>query len=202
MSEAIAPLTKLEAVNQMLRDIGERETNSLSSPSRSDVIKAIAALEHVSRGVQLQGFWFNTELIEVTVNGSGQYAIPSTAARVEISSGGPTSGTRGAPKLVVRGRVLYDTVNATDVFALTDPSVELYIVRLLEFTDLPATARDYVYAAASIRFQSQVLGSASVDSDLQQQARLLRAVLGNEDVKHNPEVPTYAARFVDMMHRR
>jgi hypothetical protein len=197
-----APLTKLEAINAMLHDLGERPVNSLAGTSRLDVTRAIDSLEHVSRALQTMGWWFNQEIVQLTVDGSGNYNIPDDWTHVEVLSGGPTSGDLDEiPKLTVRGRVLFDVNNSTDVFTGAD-TLKLKIHRLLEYTDLPTNVREYVYASASIRNQSRTIGSASVDADLREQARVSLAAMKEEDIDFENLDQTLAPHAVRLMHNR
>ena len=198
---AIVPMTELEAVNLMLYDVGSRPTNTLTSPTRLDVIRAQATLDAMVRSVAQRGYWFNTEIISVSVNGSNKYPIPTSVVHVEVLSGGPTSGTNGAPFMVARSGFLYDTVNATDTFA-GGTTIKLKVHRLLEFEEMPSSAREYCYAAASIRFQSRSLGSNAVDQDLKEQARTALALLNEEDIDAQNLDATFSDHFITMMHNR
>ena len=198
---APVPMTKLEAVNLMLDDIGSRPTTSLSAPTRRDVVRAVSAIDAVTRSVQQKGYWFNTEIISVSINGSNQYAVPTNVHHVEVLSGGPTTGANGTPFLVVRNALLYDVVNGTNTFA-GGADVKLVVQRYIDFEELPNSAREYIYAAASIRNQSRALGSNSIDEDLKEQARQALALLNEEDLDAQNFDTTYSLHFIDMMHRR
>lgn len=195
------PMTKLEAVNAILRDAGARTTSSLTSPTRKDVIDAEDILDQVSRSVQLEGHWFNTEIISVSIDGSSQYVIAAAITHVERISGGPTNGTNGAPFLVLRSGLLYDTVNATNTFPAA-AAVKLKVHRLLSYEALPSSAREYIYAAASIRNQSQMFGSRSIDQDLREQAKTARALIAEEDLDAIQFDSKLSNHFITMMHRR
>ena len=67
----VVPLTKLDAINQMLHDLGERPVNSLAGSTRLDVNRAIASLDSVLRRLLNRGWWFNSESIRLTVDGAG-----------------------------------------------------------------------------------------------------------------------------------
>jgi len=200
MAEAV-PLTKLEAVNGILRDMGDRQVSSLTNQTRIDVIHAIASVEDITNELCETGYWFNTEIVEIALDGSDQYVIPADYSHVEVHSGGPTSGSQGPPFLVVRGRVLYDTVNSRDTFAGSG-SVKLKIHRLLSFEQMPATARQYVRSTASVITQSQQIGSTSVDRDLRERASRALAALNEEHLDANNIDQTYSPHFIDIMHRR
>lgn len=203
-SLAIAPLTKLDAVNLMLADVGERPVNSLTGSQRLDVTRAIDTLETATRDVLEDGWWFNREVVRLTVDGFGRYNVPDNVVVSEILRGGPTdTGANDLPPtLVVRDRVLYDTSNGTDVFVGAD-AVYLECLRLLEFESLPSTARSFVYASASIRNQSRALGSKAVDQDLRAQASSSIARLKQEEIDNtSSDEGTLNSRFFKLMHQR
>lgn len=197
------PATELEAVNSMLFDINERPVNTLENQSRLDVLRAIDSLRTASRQTQSTGWWFNTENVTIALDSNDQYTLETDIVHAEVLDGGPATPTDGyVPELVQRGSVLYDRANATDEFAATSEDVVLRCVRLLEFADLPATAREYVYCVASIRFQSRTLGSAAVDADLREQAMVALTSLREEDVDHENIDMTVAPHFFNLMYNR
>lgn len=195
------PMTKLEAVNAMLVDDGSRKTTSLTSPTRVDVIRAVDTLDRVSRSVQLRGHWYNDEIVELTLNGSSKYPVANALVHVEVISGGPTTGTRGTPKLVVRAGFLYDTVNGTDTF-VGGSTITAKVHRLLPFESLPSSAREYIYATASLRNNSQGFGSRAVDRDLKEMAEAALALLNEEDIDAENLDQTFSPHFLEMMHLR
>ena len=198
---ATIPLTSLDAVNLMLADLGDRPVNSLSDTNRLDVNYAVQALESTTRAILAFGWWFNEEQATLSPDASGYYNLPQDWSAIKYVSGGPGNGTIDFPRLVARGRRLFDVANSNDVF-IGEPAVTLSFARLLAFDDLPMTAREYIYATASIRNQTRALGSASVDPDLRQQAGAALASLRNEEVENSVEDLTMSPRFVELMHRR
>lgn len=194
-----APVTKIEAVNRMLHDLGDRPVNTLNDPTRLDVVRAINSIDQTSKMFQIQGWWFNTEQIRLTVDVNGFYNVPDNVAHVKKINGGPTTGVDGPPALVVRGRKLYDVNNATDVF-IGAPHVLLKIHRLLEFEDLPQSVREYIYAAGAIRFQSRALGSDNVDQDLKLQASSAFAIIHEENISAEALDTTFSPSFITLMH--
>lgn len=198
MSET-APVTRIEAVNRMLHDLGDRPINTLNDPTRLDVVRAINSLDQTSKMLQVQGWWFNTEKIRITPDASGFYNLPENVSHVKHLSGGPRSGVEGTPALVVRGRKLYDVNNATDVF-IGEPSILLKIHRLLIFEDLPESVREYVYASGAIRFQSRALGSDNVDGDLKLQAAAAFAIIHEEQISAEAIDTTFSPHFRTLMH--
>lgn len=200
---APVPPTELDAVNSMLHDIGERPVNTLVGQSRLDVLRAIDSLETANRMTQSTGWWFNTETIEVGLDVNAQYTLDETIVHAEVTDGGPEEPTDGYPvRLVQRGTKLYDRANERDTFPTTSEDVTLKCVRLLDYADLPATAREYVYCVASIRFQSRTLGSSAVDADLREQARVALTNLQEEDIDFEDLNQTTTPHFFKLMYNR
>lgn len=200
---AVAPLTKLEAINAMLNDIGvQRPLTTLSGTLRTDATTAVSTLDNISRLFQLKGWWFNTDTRTIAVNGSFQYVVPTDVGHLEVISGGPTTGTVGKPHLVVRNGFLFDRVNNTDVFTAAAEDVEVRVHSLIDFEDLPASAREYIYATASIRMQARTLGSAEVDRGLKEQAGSALSILHEEDLDNDNTDMTYSQHYLRLMHDR
>lgn len=195
--------TELDAVNSMLHDIGERPVNTLEDTQRLDVVRALDSLHKASRMTQETGWWFNTENVTVALDSNNKYPIEDDIVHAEVLEGGPTTPTDGyPPELVQRGGFLYDRANATYEFDSTSEDVVLRCVRLLDFADLPATAREYIYCAASIRFQSRTLGSTAVDADLREQAMVSLTSLREEDIDFENLNQTTAPHFFNLMYNR
>lgn len=194
------PMTKLEAVNAMLFDVGDRPVNTLSGTTRLDVERAESTLDQVSRSVQQKGWFFNTTRVELALDGSNQYPIPTNYVHVEVESGGPTSGQYGeTPYLVVRNQVLFDVANNTNVFA-SGSTITAIVHVLLDYEELPNSAREYIYATASVRNQSRALGSRNVDQELREVGRVALAAMLEEEVDSTDFDVTTSPRFITMMH--
>ena len=197
------PATELEAVNEMLYDINERPVNTLEDQSRLDVLRAISSLRTASRMAQETGWWFNTENLVIGLDSNDQYTLEEDIVHAEVIDGGPVAGDDEYPvELVQRGLILYDRANGNDTFPTDSEDVTLRCVRLLEFEDLPATAREYVYCVASIRFQSRTLGSAAVDADLREQASVALTSLREEDLDFENINGTTSPHFFNLMWNR
>jgi len=148
MSESIGRTTRLQAVNMILRNIGEREVGSLVDPTRGDVQAAVAELSHQSRAVQGEGWEFNSELVDIAPSLSGTLIIPTNALTVTVED------TAVSDLLVQRGDRLYNLTDNTDIF--TDPVTIRAIVQL-SFEELPEQVRYYVAVrAARIVAQTRV----------------------------------------------
>ena len=146
-----APLTALDAVNLMLKSIGQGAINSLESSASVDAANAKTSLQHTTREVQSRGWFFNREYdYPLQADDTGALMLPENVLRFQVN---PQYG-----HFVQRGDRLYDVEKHTAVF---DPGyqVEGEIVWHLPFDDLPHTARQYIGRRAGREFQVGAVGS-------------------------------------------
>lgn len=147
--------TQLEAVNTLLATIGESPVNALDS-GLVEATQAEQTLANVSREVQAQGWSFNTDLsFKLTPDSNGELILPNNCLSVD------TIALRRSTEsdLVQRGMRMYDRVKNT--YAI-DESVEVDMVVLLEFDELPESARRYITIRAARMLQDRYLSSDSL----------------------------------------
>lgn len=146
---SLEPLSQLDAVNEMLRSIGQGTISSLEFSESVDAENAKAILHDTNRKVQSRGWWFNKERdYPLLPDSDGFINLPVNTLKFS-----PTALHRG---LVNRGSRLYDTENHTYVF---EKSVEADLTLFLAFEELPQDARNYVAARAGRLFQIGAVGS-------------------------------------------
>jgi hypothetical protein len=164
--------TELEAVNIMLRAIGESPVNSLAGQN-VDVVTAQALLRETSREVQSEGWHFNTEddwdLIPDADDDT--ITVPSNAIRVDADGDSSVD-------LVLRGRELYDKKNHTYEF---DHTINASILWLLDWTELPECARGYIAIRAARKLQKDMVGSTELDGFKAEDEARARTRLVNEE---------------------
>ena len=170
--------TKLEAVNSMLGHIGESPVTSISSTSSLPISAstALGILDEISRGVQSEGWHFNTEL-KVTLSPTGNGNITLSEDVLEVDT------TDISIDVVQRGLVLFDRSNNTSRFT---KDLEVNLTRLLDFTSLPEAARRYITLRASRVFQGRIVGSRELEAliardEYQARARLEEMDSGGSD---------------------
>lgn len=168
--------TELEAVNAMLVGIGEAPVNSLETASTDDVVIARQILREISREVQSDGWDFNSEEeYPLTRNLDGTITVPPNVLSLDISA------IMAADfDITVRGSKIYDKKNHTFTFT-TDLKID--VVWLLEFDELPETARRYITLAAAERFQKRVLGSNNLDRGLKEDLLMAQAIFMGDEGK-------------------
>ena len=139
---SLAPTTRLEAVNVMLRALGQSPVSSLENNNDVTVSKAKATLEEYNREVQSLGWKFNTEEdYELVTDSNNKIAIPLDALQIDPDD--------NAKKYVQRGQFLYDTDNHTDTFT---QNVKVTLVFYLDYETLPEIARRYIAIKAARAF--------------------------------------------------
>ena len=146
--------SKLESVNVMLTAIGESPVNTITSSTTTDVSIALQILDNVSREVQSAGWHFNTDTnYTLSRNTTNHIELPANALRVD------TSNSDAHLDLVERARKLWDRENHT--YVLTK-DIKVNITWLLEFIELPETARRYITIRATRIFQDRMLASETL----------------------------------------
>ena len=146
--------SKLEAINVMLTSIGESPVNTITSSTTTDVSIAVQILDNVSREIQSVGWHFNTDVnYKLAKNTSNEIVLPSNCLRVD------NTHQDADLDLVERNRKLWDRENHT--YTITR-DIKVNITWLLEFTEIPETARRYITIRAARIFQDRMLASETL----------------------------------------
>lgn len=171
-----ANMTKLEAVNICLAGLGEAPLTDLDAESGLDTVMILQQLDMTSLHLQNRGWHWNTEVAKFhPVN--GVITLPTTVARADA--------TDKSLDVVLRGTQLYDKKFNRYIFA---GPVELEVVSILPFEQLPSAAQLFVAHTAAMYIQQKELGSDSLNNFLKETAQaawrdLVRADTLNSD--HN-----------------
>ena len=151
------PVNELEAVNMLLAAVGEAAVSSLETATTVDVTQAKNLLSNINREVQQKGWHFNTEW-DVVLSLDSDSRIPLGTTVLSIYS--PTKMT------TIRGRegspFLYDLSNNT--FTWTTSINDAVTITLLDFEDIPQTARQYITTKAARIFQEEIIGQVSAEA--------------------------------------
>lgn len=142
--------TELEAVNYLLRAIGERPVATLVSTAVTKASIARDILMDESRSLQERGWSFNSEEgypLSPSLP-SNNIFIPSNALRCDPSD--------RSQDYVNRGTKLYNKTDHTFVFS---SAVAVDIVFCLPWEELPESARKYIKIKAARVFQKQGIGA-------------------------------------------
>jgi hypothetical protein len=175
----MAGMSKLQAVNLMLSNIGESPVSTLSGSSGDAfVATAIVILDETCRSVQNDRWEFNFDSdYLLTPDGSSNILITDDMLSVD------TSSRSGSVDVTVRAGKLYDKTNQTFVF--TD---SLYCDVTWEFAyeDCPQYIRQYVAIKAARVFARRMLGDTTgqqltAEDEIYARGNAKRAELKNAD---------------------
>ena len=144
--------TELSAVNSILGSIGQSPVTSLdfTNPEISFIHNL---LREVNVDVQNEGWSFNTEYhVTYSPDTNGYFVIPPNVIRFDVHDNQNIKTT----DVVKRNGRLYDKYNHTDVFTA---DLDLDVVTLYEFSDLPSVFQRYITYRAAGRAASQLVGN-------------------------------------------
>ena len=163
--------TELSAVNSILGAIGQSPVTSLvfDNPEISFIYNL---LRDSNVDIQNEGWHFNTEKhVTYTPDAvTGKIVIGNDILRMDVTDG----WSKRQFDVVKRGGFLYDKYDHTDDWSDTT-SINLDIVRLLTFEDLPMVFQRLIIARASARAAVQLISNPQLSSMLGQQEALARA---------------------------
>ena len=168
------PITELDAVNILLAAVGEAAVSSLETATTVDDTKAKNLIYNINREVQQKGWHFNTEW-DVVLSLDSDSRIPLGTSVLSVYS--PTKLT------TIRGRegspFLYDLDNNT--FIWTTSINDAVTITLLDFEDIPQTARQYITTKAARVFQEEIIGQVSAETvNRQEEAEAYADLLDDE----------------------
>tara|TARA_R110000744_G_scaffold7223_7_gene24851 strand:+ start:3419 stop:4072 length:654 start_codon:yes stop_codon:yes gene_type:complete len=213
MALLTAHMTKLQAVNQMLRSINEQPVSQLAS-GQLDASQAESVLDEVSRRAQSEGWHVNTRRnVVLTKNTDTQFAIPINVLSVDTADPEgwrlPTNTSYDKQYNVMMKRsadnskwILYDIDKDTELWPDVT-TLTVHMVELLEFHNLTPSLQIYVYKMAGHEFQksqvaSEVLYQFTKEDAQQAYFTAMQDDTFNEDrnvLRHNS-----AARYILQRH--
>tara|TARA_B100001778_G_scaffold118082_1_gene96987 strand:- start:3333 stop:3953 length:621 start_codon:yes stop_codon:yes gene_type:complete len=186
--------TELSAVNSILGAIGQAPVTVLVFDN-PEIGLIYNLLRDANVDTQAEGWHFNTEKHVAFQPDSvtGKIAIANDVLQLDVSEG----WTRREYNVVRRNGVLYDKIDHTDDFS-TIESIDLDVVKLVAFEDLPTIFRRYITNRASRTAATQLVANPQLVKLLAQQEALSRAALmeyecnqGNHSMFGFPENTVY-----------
>jgi hypothetical protein len=143
-------MTELEAVNVLLTTIGEAPVNTLTGNQVTDVTIAMQVLNEVSREIQSQGWYFNTENgVKLNPDNNKHILPPADTARIDSKD----------YNIVIREEKLFDLDDFSYEFGGT---IKVNIVYYQDFTVLPDSAKRYIAARAARIYSDRMLNSETI----------------------------------------
>ena len=165
--------TELSAVNSILGSIGQAPVTELifENPEISFIYNI---LSEVNRDVQNEGWHFNTEkhVAYTPDSTTGKIAVGNDILKMDVSDG----WTKRLYDVVKRNGYLYDKYDHTDDWSdLTADGIDLDVVKLFTFTDLPSVFQRYIVHRTSRQAATQLVANPQLTQLLSQQENLSRA---------------------------
>jgi Tail tubular protein len=164
-------MNKLSIVNRMLGSMGERPINSLTNSHRL-IGTCLSLIEETNRKLQAPGWWFNTEYSQLFRD----------AADLRVRLPGDCLSVRtDYPGAAQRGNILYDTLNATDVFP--DRAVSVELIRLIDIELTPEVFSVYAMYEATLVFQTQFDADGTRTNQLREASERARGALRDQELR-------------------
>ncbi len=166
--------TELSAVNSILGAIGQSPITAIAGNANPEVAFIYNLLRDSNVDIQSEGWHFNTEKhVAYTPDAStGKIAIAADVLKMDVSKG----WTHRQYDVVNRGGFLYDKYDHTlDWSDLPDDGIDLDIVKLITFEDLPLPFQRYVVYRASRQAATQLVANPELVRLLATQEALARA---------------------------
>ena len=162
--------TELSAVNSILGAIGQSPLATLNFDN-PEVAMIFNLLRDANVDTQAEGWHYNTEKhVKVAIDTNGKIAIGNDILSMDLHD----NYTRRTKDLIRRGGFIYDKMEHTDVFT---EDLDLDIVRLYNFEDLPIVFRRYITYRASRVAATKLVANPQLAKLLAQQEALARAAL-------------------------
>lgn len=191
--------TELSAVNAILGAIGQSPVTSINK-TNPEIGFIYNILRDANVDLQAEGWHFNTErhvpYTPQDVGGVKKIAIGNDILKMDVSDG----WSKRNYDVVKRNGYLYDKYDHTDDWDELTGSIDLDIVRLISYEDLPEVFKRYIIYRSSVRAATQLVGNPQLAQLLAQQEALTRAAImeyecnqGNHTMFGLPEDSTYNA---------
>ena len=162
--------TKLSAVNSILGAIGQSPQTTLNFDN-PEVALIFNLLRDANVDTQAEGWHYNKEKhVRFAINTDGKIAIGNDI----LSMDGHDNYTKRTRDLVRRNGFIYDKQDHTDVFT---QDLDLDVVRLYNFEDLPIVFRRYITYRASRVAATKLVANPQLVKLLAQQEAIARAAL-------------------------
>ena len=162
--------TELSAVNSILGAIGQAPVTALvyDNPEISFIYNL---LRDANVDTQAEGWHFNTEKhVKYTPDTNGNILIANDVLRLDVSEG----WTHRVHDVIRRNGKLYDKIDHTYDFSTLE-SIDLDVVLLVTFENLPIPFRRYITYRASTKAATQLVANPNLVKLLQGQEALARA---------------------------
>lgn len=164
-------MTELEALNVLLRAIGSSPVNSLETP-QPNVSNARATLTRNRHSVQKRGWWFNIDYkVLYYPNFNNEIVLPANLLSCVICN----------PKIVKRGRKLYDSVKNS--YNFSEPVEISRSVLALPWDELPESMQDHIAYLSAAEFVRDEIEDRSKETSFREDAGRMMIDVKKEDLE-------------------
>jgi len=140
--------TMLSAVNSLLTAIGDSPQNTLDVLN-PDIAIAQSTIESASVDIQSEGWWFNKERWDMSLDTEGRQPVPVNALYVNTYN----------TSWVKRGVYLYDLAKHTYDLSETDvDSLSMIVTTELPLEELPGLVYNCIINIAKVQFLTELEG--------------------------------------------
>lgn len=158
-SGAIWAKSELNMINDSLLAIGEvpflEGTVVDTLPIGTDGETAKRIVRGTMIEVQTRGWYFNTDYnFSLIPDSNGFIAVPPNTLRVDFGN------TEFRHRYTIKNGQVYDYLNFTNIITQT---LTADITWLIDYTDLPPEAYEYISLRAARKFQQKVIGALETD---------------------------------------
>ncbi len=162
--------TELSAVNSILGAIGQSPLTTLNFDN-PEVAIIYNLLRDANVDTQAEGWHYNTEKhVKFSINSDGKIPIGNDILSMDLHD----NQAKRTYNFVRRNGFLYDKQDHTDVFT---SDLDLDVVRLYQFEDLPIVFRRYITYRASRVAATKLVANPQLVKLLAQQEAIARAAL-------------------------
>ena len=173
--------TELSAVNSILGAIGQAPITQLKDPTTGVVTNAnpeiqfiYILLRNANVEVQSEGWHFNRERhVPFQPDANNHIVIPADVIKIDL----PDNWTRRHYNFVRRNGRLYDKIEHTDEFPDITDNIELDVVRIYNFEDVPQVFKTHITYRASRQAATQLVANPQLVQLLAQSEALSRAAV-------------------------
>jgi len=153
-------LTKLKAVNRMLRTIPILPVAALDPSGSSEASRAEEVLDEVTDAVLLEGYYDNFVRCKLFTAVASEITVTSDVLRVR--SAGPNQHRN----FTLKSDKVYDLDRDTSTFASATEQIYLDVWKKWSFVDLAPQLKELITNRAAVVYQSRRRGSPDMDQTL------------------------------------
>lgn len=182
-------LTRLQAVNRILRAAREHPVASLGDETQDDSLMAEQILDEILLREQMTGLHVNTVETAINRDSNDKIVLPSNTLQVK---GWNQHVNRNFFHKEVNGVVYLfdaDEMPATSDFSSDGADLSKVYVKLsqcLDFAELPAHVQFSIVDQAALEYQDAVLGDSQLRQQLEGRAGRSRALQRAADMRSRP----------------